>query len=47
MGLGEGVFALAEGEGEGVGLVCTPLARGLVVIGTFGTASALGLALAK
>lgn len=46
MGVGVGVvFGLAVGEG--VGLVCTPLAIGLVVVGTLGTATALGLALAK
>ena len=47
-GLGEGVFfGLALGEVDGVGLVCTPLARGLLVMGTFGTATAFGFALAK
>jgi hypothetical protein len=35
------------GEGEGVGLGCTPLARGLLVIGTFGAATALGPWFAK
>jgi len=34
-------------DGEGVGLVCTPLARGLLVIGTFGTANAFGPVLEK
>ena len=43
-GVGEGVVL---GLGEGVGLVWTPLARGLVVMGTLGTASAFGFALAK
>ena len=44
MGVGEGVVL---GLGEGVGLVCTPLARGLLVMGTLGTATAFGFALAK
>jgi hypothetical protein len=42
--VGVGDFA---GVGEGVGLVCTPLARGLLVIGTFGKESADGPRFAK
>jgi hypothetical protein len=38
---------LAEGLGDGVGVVCTPLARGLLVMGTVGTATAFGPVLAK
>jgi hypothetical protein len=37
----------AEGEGEGVGLVRTPLALGLLVMGTLGTRTALGPWFAK
>ena len=44
MGLGVGLFL---GEGDGVGLVCTPLTRGVLVTGTLGTATAFGFALAK
>ena len=44
VGVGVG---LAEGLGDGVGLVRTPLAVGLLVIGTVGTATALGPVLAK
>jgi pantothenate kinase type III len=38
---------LAEGLGDGVGVVCTPLARGLLVLVTVGTATAFGPVLAK
>jgi hypothetical protein len=38
---------LAEGLGDGVGVVCTPLARGLLVMGTVGTATAFGPLLAN
>jgi hypothetical protein len=37
----------AEAVGDGVGLVSTPLARGLLVIGTVGTPTAFGPWLAK
>jgi hypothetical protein len=52
VGFGEGLFVgvgvgLLEGEGEGVGLVRTPLARGLLVMGVVCTGIALGPALAK
>jgi hypothetical protein len=36
-----------EGEGEGVGVTCTPLAFGVLVTGTIGTATAAGLTFAK
>jgi hypothetical protein len=44
VGVGVG---LADGLGDGVGLVRTPLAVGLLVMGTVGTATAVGPVLAK